>query len=57
MDVGCEVGEPVSPDYGPRRNAFSGKVSWVRIDIDEAAKDSDHLIGAAERFQVAMARQ
>jgi arylsulfatase len=57
MDVGCEAGEPVSPDYGPRDNAFSGRIGWVRIDIDEAARDADHLIGAAERFQVLMARQ
>jgi hypothetical protein len=29
----------------------------VRIDIDAAAKDADHLIGAEERFQLAVARQ
>jgi arylsulfatase len=57
MDIGCEVGEPVSPDYGPRGNAFSGTIKWVQIDIDAAAKDADHLIGAEERFQLAMARQ
>jgi len=57
MDVGCDVGEPVSPDYGPRGNAFSGKIAWVQIDIDAAAKDVDHMIGAEERFRLAMARQ
>jgi arylsulfatase len=57
MDVGCEVGEPVSPDYGPRDNAFSGTIKWVQIDIDAAASDADHLIGAEERFNLAMARQ
>jgi hypothetical protein len=57
LEVGCDVGEPVSPDYGPRGNAFSGKVKWVQIDIDAAAKDVDHMIGAEERFQLAMARQ
>jgi arylsulfatase len=57
MDVGCDMGEPVSTDYGPRDNTFSGKVNWVRIDIDTAAKDADHMIGAEERFAVAMARQ
>jgi hypothetical protein len=57
MEVGCDVGEPVSPDYGPRGNEFSGKVNWVQIDIDAAAKDVDHKIGAEERFQLAMARQ
>jgi arylsulfatase len=29
----------------------------VQIDIDEAAKDVDHMIGAEERFMIAMARQ
>jgi arylsulfatase len=57
LEVGCDVGEPVSPDYGARDNAFNGKVKWVQIDIDAAAKDVDHMIGAEERFQVAMARQ
>jgi arylsulfatase len=45
-EVGCDVGEPVSPDYGPRGNEFNGKVNWVQIDIDAAAKDVDHMIGA-----------
>ena len=57
LDVGCEVGEPVSPDYGSRGNAFNGKVQWVQIDVDAAAKDADHMIGTEERFMVAMARQ
>jgi arylsulfatase len=57
LEVGCDVGEPVSEDYGPRGNEFSGKVKWVQIDIDAAAKDIDHMIGADERFMVAMARQ
>jgi arylsulfatase A-like enzyme len=56
-EVGCDVGEPVSPDYGPRGNAFNGKVNWVQIDVDAAARDVDHMIGAEERFMVAMARQ
>jgi arylsulfatase len=57
MDVGCDVGEPVSPDHDARGNAFTGTIKWVQIDIDAAAKDVDHLIGAEERFQLAMARQ
>jgi arylsulfatase A-like enzyme len=30
MEVGCDVGEPVSPDYGPRGNEFSGKMGTDR---------------------------
>ena len=42
-DDGCDVGEdtgaPVSPDYGPRGNAFSGRVKGVQIAIAEAADE------------------
>ena len=57
MDIGCDVGEPVSPDYGPRGNAFSGSITWVQIDIEASAKDADHILSAEERFHIAMARQ
>jgi arylsulfatase A-like enzyme len=57
LEVGSDAGEPVSEDYSPRDNAFNGAVNWVQIDIDAAAKDVDHMIGADERFQLAMARQ
>lgn len=56
-EVGCDAGEPVSEDYGPRGNDFNGKVKWVQIDIDAAAKDVDHMIGTEERFQFAVTRQ
>jgi arylsulfatase len=56
-EVACDLGEPVSPDYAARGNEFTGKVHWVQIDIDAAAKDDDHVIGAEERFQFAMMRQ
>jgi arylsulfatase len=57
LEVGCDMGVPVSPDYGPRGNEFTGKVNWVQIDVDAAAKDLDHLIAPEERYQLAMARQ
>jgi len=57
LDIGSDQGEPVSPDYGSRGNAFTGKINWVQIDIDAAAKDVDHKVGAEERFMIAMARQ
>src|SRR6185503_18805079 len=52
---GKEGGSPVSPDYGPKGNAFSGKVNWVQIDLEK--DDQDHLISPEERFRIAMARQ
>ncbi len=54
-DVGKEGGSPVSPDYGPTGNEFSGEVNWVQIDLDK--DDHDHMISPDERFRVAMARQ
>jgi arylsulfatase len=56
-DVGIDLASPVSEDYGPRGNAFTGKVTWVQIDVDEAAEDPDHTVSPEERFHLAMARQ
>jgi arylsulfatase len=56
-DVGSDSATPVSDDYGPKDGAFSGRVRWVQIDIDEAAEDLDHLITPEERLRIAMARQ
>jgi arylsulfatase A-like enzyme len=57
VDVGVEEGSPVSPDYGPKGNAFSGHINWVEIDVDKAALDADHILTGEERFRVAMALQ
>jgi len=57
-DVGFESGSPVTSDYPKGRDAeFSGQVNWVEFDAGIAADDSNHLISADERLQVAMARQ
>ena len=56
-DIGRDAGAPVSDDYGPRGNAFTGRVEWVQIDVDAAAEDLDHLINSEERFHLAMAKQ
>jgi arylsulfatase A-like enzyme len=55
-DVGRDSATPVSDDHGTD-NAFTGRVRWVQLDIDEAAEDLDHLIGPEERLRLAMARQ
>ena len=56
-DIGSDAGAPVSEDYGPGDNAFTGKIGWVQIDVDAAAADVDHLIAPQERFHLAMAKQ
>jgi arylsulfatase len=47
----------VSDDYTPKESPLNGAVSWVQIDIDDAAEDLDHLISPEERLKIAMARQ
>jgi arylsulfatase len=60
-DDGCDVGEdtgsPVSEDYGPHGNAFSGRVKGVQIALAEAAENSDHLVSPEAAVRIAMARQ
>jgi arylsulfatase len=56
-DVGLDTGSPVSQDYGPQGNEFSGNVRGVQIAIADAAENSDHLVSPAEAVRIAMARQ
>ena len=56
-DVGQDTGAPVSPDYGPRGNAFNGRVMGVQIAIADAAESGGPVISAQEAIRVAMARQ
>jgi arylsulfatase len=56
-DVGRDTGSPVSQDYGPRDNEFSGEIEGVALEIADAADSEDHLVSADEIVRVAMARQ
>jgi arylsulfatase len=56
-DIGAEAGSPVSEDYGPRGNGFTGEVNWVEIDVGQEAEDADHYLSPAERLRVYMAIQ
>jgi hypothetical protein len=56
-DVGRDTGAPVSPEYGARGNAFTGRVEGVEIAIAEAADIADHIVSAEDVVRVAMARQ
>jgi len=56
-DVGQDLGAPVSEDYGPRGNKFSGRVRGVQIAIAEAAENLDHLVSPQEAVRIALARQ
>ncbi len=54
-DIGYESGTTVSPDYAAGTSRFTGKISWVQIDLGD--DDHDHYIDPDERFRVAMAKQ
>jgi arylsulfatase A-like enzyme len=57
LDIGVDTGSPVSPDYGPRGNEFTGRVKGVEITVAEAAESLEHLVVPEEAIQLAMARQ
>jgi len=57
LDVGCDTGAPVSPDYGPQDNEFNGSIRGVQLAMGEDAEDADHLISPEDALRVAMARQ
>ncbi|WP_027861906.1 arylsulfatase [Marmoricola sp. URHB0036] len=54
-DIGYESGTTVTPDYSAETSKFTGKISWVQIDL--AQDDNDHFISPEGRLRVAMARQ
>jgi arylsulfatase len=56
-DIGSDSATPVTDDFVAGETAFSGRVSWVEIDLGDDAKDNDHLISTEERLRLAMARQ
>jgi arylsulfatase A-like enzyme len=56
-DIGQDTGSPVSQDYGPRGNEFTGHVKGVQIALAAAAEEADHMVSPEEAIRVAMARQ
>ena len=57
LDVGRDTGAPVSQDYSPHGNAFTGAIKGVQLAISEDAKAADHLVDPQHAVAVAMARQ
>jgi arylsulfatase len=54
-DIGYESGTTVTPDYTAATSRFTGKISWVQIDLGD--DNNDHYIDPEERLRIAMARQ
>ena len=57
MDVGEDLATPVSDDYGPEGNGFTGEIQWVQIDLGPDALNPEHQVPPEEQFRIAMARQ
>jgi arylsulfatase A-like enzyme len=57
LDIGVDTGSPVSQDYRPHGNEFTGRVKGVEITIAEATENLDHLVEPEEAMHLAMARQ
>jgi arylsulfatase A-like enzyme len=57
LDIGGDTGSPVSQEYGPHGNEFTGRVKGVEITIAEAADSRDHLVDPEQAIHLAMARQ
>jgi arylsulfatase len=56
-DVGYDSGSPVSEDYGPRGNDFTGRIKGVEIAIAAGAMSADHLVSPEDEVRIALARQ
>ncbi len=54
-DIGYESGTSVSSAYSAATSRFTGRISWVQLDVGK--DDYDHFVTAEERLRVAMARQ
>jgi arylsulfatase A-like enzyme len=55
-DVGEDLATPVSDDYQPQGNQFTGTINWVQIDLGNDALENEHLITPEDRLRIALAR-
>jgi arylsulfatase len=56
-DVGEDSGAPVSPDYGPVGNGFTGSIKAVQLSIADDPNNAGHLVTPEEALRAAMGRQ
>jgi hypothetical protein len=55
VDLGSDLASPVSEDYGPRDNEFTGTIAWVRIQLGD--DDHRHLADPEHLLNIALTRQ
>jgi hypothetical protein len=54
-DVGRDILSPVTDDYGPGDNGFTGTITFIELETGEDSHD--HLLEPADFFRVAMYKQ
>jgi hypothetical protein len=57
LDVGVDLGTPVSDDYPAVGNEFSGTVHTVRIDLHEGPEDGETVPGDGGLYRRVMTSQ
>ena len=55
LDIGCETGTTVAPDYDVEGSVFTGQINWVELKVGQ--DDHTHLVDPEEHINVLMARQ
>jgi hypothetical protein len=55
VPVDRDTGSPATPDYPVGDNAFTGAVTWVRLEL--GGDSHDHLIDAHDLLHLAMTRR
>ncbi|HEX8781645.1 MAG TPA: sulfatase-like hydrolase/transferase, partial [Nocardioides sp.] len=54
-DVGHDLGSPVTDDYPPTDNGYTGEIRWVRFDT--GTDDHNHLVDPHDLLHLAITRQ
>ena len=57
LEIGKENGRQAPRGDASFTNEFSGKVSWVEIDVDDGSLDADQEVVPVERSYLEVARQ
>jgi arylsulfatase len=57
LDVGGDLGSPVSDDYPARGNEFTGEINWVQIDVERCSADAGERIDSGRRGSIALTRR
>jgi arylsulfatase A-like enzyme len=55
LDIGCDTGTAVAPEYDAKTSAFTGQINWVELKV--GGDDHSHLVDPQQHINVLMARQ